>query len=142
MTGGPIRNRAIYNTLRALKVGEELTIMRSEWKMQTIPPATLRAPRHKDQFEVRWLEDGDGWLVVRVKEAPIRKEQIRGPMVTRAIYERIRTLRIGENFTLQASEWKMATSPMDSIGKGARYRDKIVLRELENGTGWVISRVK
>jgi hypothetical protein len=142
MTTGPIRNRAVYDTLRAMKVGEELTIRRSEWRTQTIPPASFSIPKYRGQFEVKWLEDGDGWRVVRLKEAPADKEQIRGPMVTRAIYERIRLLRVGEKFTLAASEWRVATCPMESIGKSKRYQDRIVVRVLENGAGWVISRVK
>jgi hypothetical protein len=141
MTTGPIRNRAVYETIRALKVGEELTIKRSEWRALTLPPAALLNAGYRGQFDVRWLDDGDGWLVVRVKEAPIR-QQLHGPMVTRAIYEQIRSLRVGEKFTLAKSEWRVATSPMDSIGKSARYRDRIIVRPLEHGEGWLISRVK
>jgi hypothetical protein len=142
MTTGPIRNRAVYDTIRGLKVGEELTIKRSEWRTQTIPTAAFSIPKYRGQFEVKWLEDGDGWRVVRLKEAPARKEQVRGPMVTRAIYERIRSLRIGEKFTLAASEWKIATAPEESIGKSKRYRDRIAVRPLDHGEGWLISRVK
>jgi hypothetical protein len=142
MTTGPIRNRAVYNTLRALKVGQELTIKRSEWRTQTLPPAALVIPGYRGQFDVTWLEDGDGWRVVRLKEAPVGTERARGPMVTRAIYERIRSLRVGEKFTLAANEWRMATAPEESIGKSKRYWDRIVVRPLENGTGWLISRVK
>src|SRR5450631_921242 len=115
MTTGPIRNRAIYNTLRALKVGEELTINRSEWRTRTLPPAALIIPGYRGQFEVKWLEDGDGWRVLRLKEAPVREQQVRGPMVTRAVYQQIRSLRVGEKFTLATSEWRVATSPTDTI---------------------------
>jgi hypothetical protein len=125
MTTGPIRNRAMYDRLRALKVGQELTIKRSEWRTQTIPPATLGIPKYRGQFEVSWLEDGDGWRVVRVKAASVRESRARGPMVTRAVYQRIQSLRVGEKFTLAASEWRMATSPVDSIRKSERYRDKM-----------------
>jgi hypothetical protein len=142
MTGVSKRNRAMYETIRALKVGEEMTIKRSEWSTVTLPPAALNIRDYRSQFEVRWLEDGDGWRVIRVKEAPVRESRARGPTMTRAIYERIQSLRVGEKFTLAASEWRMATSPVDSIRKSERYRDKIVLRELENGRGWIISRVK
>jgi hypothetical protein len=140
MTGGSKRNRTIYNTLRALKVGEELTIKRSEWKAQTLPSATLRAPVHKDQFEVRWLDDRNGWRVVRVKEAPTR-QQLHGPIESRAFYERIRSLRVGEKFTLAKSEWRVATTPVEAMSGNARYRDQIVVEELEDG-GWIIARVK
>jgi hypothetical protein len=142
MTTGPIRNRAVYETIRALKVGEELMIKRSEWRALTLPPAALLNAGYRGQFDVRWLADGDGWLVVRVREAPPGKEQHHGPVVTRAIYEQIRSLRIGEKFTLAKSEWRVATSPMESIGKSARYRDRIIVRPLEHGEGWLISRVR
>jgi len=39
-------------------------------------------------------------------------------------------------------EWKVPTSPEDSIGKNSRYRDHFKIEELGGGKGWVISRVK
>lgn len=65
-----------------------------------------------------------------------------GPMATRGVYERVRSLQVGEEFTLKASEWSSATSPVESIGKSARYRDYYTVRELSDGKGWVISRIK
>jgi len=70
------------------------------------------------------------------------KKQSYGTIATRRVYERIRALQVGEDFTLLRSEWKVATLPTDSIGKAIRYRDHIKVRELEDGTGWIILRVK
>jgi hypothetical protein len=73
----------------------------------------------------KWLEDGDGWRVLRVKEAPVRDKKVLGPMVIRAVYPQIRSLRGGEKFTLGRVNggWRVT------------YRDKIVVRPLDNGTG-------
>jgi len=65
-----------------------------------------------------------------------------GPIATRHVYERMRSLRVGETFTVERHEWKVATSPKESIGKSARYRDHVKVEELEGGKGWLISRVK
>jgi hypothetical protein len=65
-----------------------------------------------------------------------------GAIATRHIYERMRSLRVGEAFTLERKEWKVPTSPKDSISKNSRYRDHFKVEELERGEGWVISRVK
>jgi hypothetical protein len=54
----------------------------------------------------------------------------------------MRALKIGEEFTLLTGQWRVATSPMNSIGKSIKYRGHIKVRELESGTGWIISRVK
>jgi hypothetical protein len=72
---------------------------------------------------------------------PVKKQGY-GTLATRTVYQRLRALEVGEEFTLSTKEWKVATSPMDSIGKSVRHRDHIKVRELENGTGWIISRVK
>ena len=58
------------------------------------------------------------------------------------MYDRLKTLQVGEEFTLKLSEWKSATPPTDSIGHSRRYRDCFQVRELEVGKGWVITRVK
>jgi hypothetical protein len=65
-----------------------------------------------------------------------------GPIATRPVYERMRSLRVGEAFTVERKEWQVATSPKDSIGKNARYRDHFKVEELEGGKGWLIARVK
>jgi len=65
-----------------------------------------------------------------------------GPIATRKIYDRMRSMQVGEEFALKRSEWKVATSPVDSIGKSAKYRDDYTVRELADGTGWVIVRVR
>ena len=65
-----------------------------------------------------------------------------GAIATRHVYERMRSLRVGEAFTLEWKEWKVPTSPKHSIGQNARYRDHFKVEELEGGKGWVISRVK
>jgi hypothetical protein len=48
----------------------------------------------------------------------------------------------GERFMLARSEWRVATTPVGAIAGNARYRDQIVVRKLEDGTGWIISRMK
>ena len=65
-----------------------------------------------------------------------------GPIATRHVYERMRSLRVGEAFTAECEEWKVPTSPKDSIGKNLRYRDHFKVEELERGKGWRISRVR
>ena len=65
-----------------------------------------------------------------------------GAWATRAVYDRLKALQVGEEFTLKPSEWKSATPPTDSIGQSPRYRDCFQVRELEVGKGWVITRVK
>jgi len=69
MKTGPIRHRAIYEKLRALKIGEEITIARSEWRARTPPTSALvYARNHRGKFVVRKLVDRAGWLVVRASE--------------------------------------------------------------------------
>jgi hypothetical protein len=65
-----------------------------------------------------------------------------GAWATRAVYDRLKALQVGEEFTLKPSEWKSATPPTDSIGHSRKYRDRFQVRELEVGQGWVITRVK
>jgi hypothetical protein len=65
-----------------------------------------------------------------------------GPIATRKIYDRMRSMQVGEEFALKRSEWRVATSPVDSIGKSAMYKHDYTVRELADGTGWVIARVK
>jgi hypothetical protein len=65
-----------------------------------------------------------------------------GPIATRKIYDRMRSMQAGEEFTLKRSEWKVATPPVDTIGKSATYRDDYTVRELADRTGWVIARVR
>jgi len=145
---GPMRNRAIYEKLRNLKVGEELTISYSEWRTMTSPVIALRAARYSHQFKVHRLADRGGWVVVRLRDAPaaeLEKHHGRssyGPMATRRVYERVRSMKVGEELTLSANDWRSATSPMHAIGRSERYRDNFKVRELEGGGGWVISRVK
>ena len=65
-----------------------------------------------------------------------------GPLSTRPVYERMRGLQVGEQFTLQLRDWKSATPPTDTIGKNRKYVDRFAVRELEEGKGWVITRLK
>jgi hypothetical protein len=142
---GPMGNRAIYEKIRALKVGEELTVNRSEWKTMTPPTAILHNPSYCGQFSVRRLDERAGWVIVRLKDAAGAANvgaTPYGPIATRAVYARVRSLRVGEDLTLKASEWRSATSPVESIGKSERYRDYYVVRELNDGKGWVISRIR
>ena len=83
-------------------------------------------------------------MICRLLEAKesMPKAMQYGPVATRPIYERLRQMQVGEEFRLQPKEWPVATSPKDSIGRSARYRDDYNVRELGSGEGWVISRVK
>ena len=65
-----------------------------------------------------------------------------GPIATRKIYDRMRSMQVGEEFALKRSEWKVATSPVVSIGKSAKYRYDYTVSELADGTGWVIVRIR
>jgi hypothetical protein len=65
-----------------------------------------------------------------------------GPFATRHVYERVRSLRVGEEFTLKLSEWGSATAPTITIGNNRSFRDCIKVRELGDRKGWLISRVK
>jgi len=65
-----------------------------------------------------------------------------GPIATRPVYERMRSLQIGEAFTVAWKDWRAATPPTETIGKSARYRDHFKVDELDGGMGWRISRVR
>jgi hypothetical protein len=65
-----------------------------------------------------------------------------GAWGTGAVYDRLKALQVGEEFTLKPSEWKSATPPTDSVGHSRRYRDRFQLWELKVGKGRVITRVK
>jgi hypothetical protein len=65
-----------------------------------------------------------------------------GLIATRPVYERMRSLQVGEAFTVAPKEWPIATPPTATIGKSARYRNHIKVEELDGGRGWRISRVR
>jgi hypothetical protein len=65
-----------------------------------------------------------------------------GPFATRHVYERVRSLQVGEEFTLELSEWKSATAPTITIGNNRSFRDRIKVTELGDRKGWLISRLK
>jgi hypothetical protein len=65
-----------------------------------------------------------------------------GPFATRHVYERVRSLQVGEEFTLTVSEWKSATAPTITIGNNRSFKDYIRVTELGDHKGWRISRVK
>ena len=65
-----------------------------------------------------------------------------GPIATRKIYDRVRSMQVGEELTVKWEEWAMATPLSDAILKSPTYRDEYKVRELEGGKGWMITRVK
>jgi uncharacterized protein (DUF2249 family) len=73
MITGPIGNRRIYDRLKSLKVGQKLKLELSEWKGHTTPQCLNWNPRYQGQFTVRRLEDGTGWVVMRLKRASTGK---------------------------------------------------------------------
>ena len=66
----------------------------------------------------------------------------RGPIATRAVYIRAHALAIGEHFTVSLREWKSATPPTETLAKNRRYEGQFDVRELADGKGLVITRVK
>jgi len=65
---GPIGNRQIYERLKSLKVGEGLTVGRSEWKGRSPPTQNLQyTSRYRGEFAVSRLEGGTGWLIVKLR---------------------------------------------------------------------------
>jgi hypothetical protein len=71
-----------------------------------------------------------------------RPSKPNGPIATRHVYDRMKSLQVGEAFTVEWKQWRAATSPKDSIGKSRRYRDHFNVEELDGGKGWRISRVR
>jgi hypothetical protein len=65
-----------------------------------------------------------------------------GLIATRPVYNRMRSLQVGEAFTVAPQDWPIATPPTDTIGKNARYRAHFKVEELDRGRGWRIIRVK
>ena len=65
-----------------------------------------------------------------------------GPVATRHIYDRMRTLQVGEAFTVKWNEWGTPTPPNETIKRSPRYREHFKIEELDGGKGWLISRVK
>ena len=67
MAYGPIATRRIYERVRAMQVGEELTAKHEEWAMATpFADAIVKSPTCRDDYKVRELEGGKGWVVTRV----------------------------------------------------------------------------
>jgi hypothetical protein len=54
----------------------------------------------------------------------------------------MRSLQVGEAFTVAPKEWPIATPPTDTIGKNVRYRDHFKVEQLDGGKGWRITRFK
>ena len=65
-----------------------------------------------------------------------------GPIATRHVYDRMKSLQVGEAFTVEWKEWRAATPPTITIGRSPRHRDHFKVEELVGGKGWRISRVK
>jgi hypothetical protein len=65
---GPVATRRVYQRVRALKVGEELTVSANDWQAATSPMHTIRrSERYRDDFQVRELEGGRARIISRVK---------------------------------------------------------------------------
>jgi hypothetical protein len=62
---------------------------------------------------VHTLQDGGvGLLEESAGMTEPGKGKAYGTIATRPVYDRIRALQVGEEFTLLKGEWKVATSPM------------------------------
>lgn len=61
-------NRAVYEFLLKLKVGDRVVIDREDWKGKTSLVHTLHnVPLFKNKFQCRLLVDKSGWEVTKVK---------------------------------------------------------------------------
>jgi hypothetical protein len=65
-----------------------------------------------------------------------------GSLANRKVYERLRSMRVGEEFLLRSSEWKTPTEPTHTIRYSPHYRGRFSVTRLEDGTGWLIVRLK
>jgi hypothetical protein len=70
------------------------------------------------------------------------RKKLTGPMANRRVYERLNALTLGESFTLMRADWKTTTSPTDALRYTKNYRGRFSVRRLDDGTGWVIWRLK
>jgi hypothetical protein len=69
-------------------------------------------------------------------------KKLTGPMGNRPVYKRLNTLEVGGCLTLLKTEWKARTSPMSTLLYSKNYRGQFLVRRLDDGTGWVIWRLK
>jgi hypothetical protein len=69
-------------------------------------------------------------------------KKLTGPMANRPVYKRLNALEVGGCFTLMKAEWKARTSPMSTLLYSKTYRGQFLVRRLDDGTGWVIWRLK
>jgi hypothetical protein len=65
-----------------------------------------------------------------------------GPFATRLIYDRLRSLEVGEGFTLAYSEWKVATPPDQNILSNPKYAGRFTISPSKDSKGWLIARIK
>jgi hypothetical protein len=66
-------NQPTYDRLKALAVGESLTVTRAQWKGRTTLANVLRNSKtYQGQFAVRSLGGGTGWVIRRLKDAVTR----------------------------------------------------------------------
>ena len=49
-----------------------------------------------------------------------------GPIATRKIYDRVRSMKVGEELTVKCEEWAMATPFADAIVMSPTYRDGLL----------------
>jgi uncharacterized protein (DUF2249 family) len=66
---------------------------------------------------------------------------ITGPIGNRRIYDRLKSLKVGQELKLEISEWKGHTTPQ-SLNWNPRYQGQFTVRRLADGTGWVVMRLK
>jgi hypothetical protein len=109
---------------------------------------------NNDQKFVRHDADSSRWRILRRGRIKLEHHALEGtdavnespkslgPLATRKVYERLKSLQAGESFTVTPNDWGSATLPTDSLGNSRRYRDYFQVRSLQGGKGWVISRVK
>ena len=69
-------------------------------------------------------------------------KKLTGPMANRPVYKRLQALGIGECLTLMKAEWRARTSPKSILLYSKTYRGQFLVRRLDDGTGWVIWRLK
>ena len=68
--------------------------------------------------------------------------KLKGPVATRHIYERMRSLQVGEALTLKLKEWETPTPPNETIGRSPLYREYFKVEGLDGGKGWRITRIR
>jgi hypothetical protein len=66
----------------------------------------------------------------------------KGPVATRHIYERMRSLQVGEAFTVKWNDWGTSSPPNETIRRSPRYREYFKVEGLDGGKGWRITRIR